>query len=366
MEQRIYYQIKSMQRATMEPMSTEQQTMNDNRDDEDASFIDTGTSDTKASTSINTNITSENNTNMLIQSEASMYDMMDDGNEQLPPDHYLLRNDWSPPELPFNFPPMPPLLPPNEFPPMPPLPPMQMHMPPLLVQTTTETTPPIARNFSHLSFEGGQSNTYSPSLDDFLPVDMHLDHSTIGGLHSDRNVPSLGISHPSSVCLPSLDETQCFAGNNAMQDANYSTPAAKFASVQNTTDEDQYDYAFSLSEAAMEMSDDDIAPGIDAAAKKAPLLSPWSQKFIELQMYKAQHGDCDVKQTEGKLGYWVNKQRNEKKLLDDGKPSQMTPQRMRLLTKIGFKWPEPRVQIWDKHFNELVAYKNRVRIAIHR
>ena len=92
-----------------------------------------------------------------------------------------------------------------------------------------------------------------------------------------------------------------------MQDANYSTPAAKFASVQNTTDEDQYDYAFSLSEAAMEMSDDDIAPGIDAAAKKAPLLSPWSQKFIELQMYKAQHGDCDVKQTEGKLGYWVNK-----------------------------------------------------------
>lgn len=64
--------------------------------------------------------------------------------------------------------------------------------------------------------------------------------------------------------------------------------------------------------------------------------------------------------------FTIEQQRNEKKLLDDGKPSQMTPQRMRLLTKIGFKWPEPRVQIWDKHFNELVAYKNRVRIAIHR
>ena len=298
-----------MQRATVEPMSTEQQTMNDNRDDDNVKMpFYRYEHHTKASSSITTTTNEKNNnTNMLIQSESSMYDMMDDGNEQLPPDHYLLRNDWSPPELSINdFPPMPPL-PPHDFPPMPPLPPMHMPLPPLLVQSTTETTPPIARNFSHLSFEGGESNTYSPSLDDFLPADMHLDHSTIGGLHSDRNVPSLGISHPSSVCLPSLDETQCFAGNNAMQDANYSTPAAKFASVQNTTDEDQYDYAFSLSEAAMEMSDDDIAPGIDAAAKKAPLLSPWSQKFIELQMYKAQHGDCDVKQTEGKLGYWVNK-----------------------------------------------------------
>jgi hypothetical protein len=59
----------------------------------------------------------------------------------------------------------------------------------------------------------------------------------------------------------------------------------------------------------------------------------------------------------------IAQQRNEKKLLDDGKVSHMTPERVRLLTKIGFKWPEPRVQIWDKHFNELVEYKRTVRTA---
>ncbi|KAL7429044.1 hypothetical protein ACHAXH_003806 [Discostella pseudostelligera] len=315
---------------------------------------------------------------MLLQSEESMYEMMDDGNEQLPPDHYLLHNDWSPPEMSIDdFSPMPPL-PPNDFLPMSPLPPMQM--PPLLVQSTTETTPPIPQTFSNLSFEGESTklNTYSPSLDEFLPADNnmhHFDHSTVGDVQSDRNVPSLGISHPSSVCLPSLDEhheyfpstfgnnepsTQYFSGSNAMQEAIYSTPTTTYASLQNTTDANLFENAFSLTEAEMA---DDIAPGVYATTT-APLLSPsveeddrWSQKFKDLQEYKAKHGNCDVKQTEGKLGYWVNKQRNEKKLLDDGKVSHMTPERVRLLTKIGFKWPEPRVQIWDKHFNELVEYK---------
>lgn len=319
------------QRATMEPIVSTEQTMNDDSDDDNVKMPALNmqaSSGTKASASI-TNIKSDqNNTNMLLQSEESMYEMMDDGNEQLPPDHYLLHNDWSPPEMSIDdFPPMPPL-PPNDFLPMSPLPPMQM--PPLLVQSTTETTPPIPQTFSNLSFEGESTklNTYSPSLDEFLPADNnmhHFDHSTVGDVQSDRNVPSLGISHPSSVCLPSLDEhheyfpstfgnnepsTQYFSGSNAMQEAIYSTPTTTYASLQNTTDANLYENAFSLTEAEMA---DDIAPGVYATTT-APLLSPsveeddrWSQKFKDLQEYKAKHGNCDVKQTEGKLGYWVNK-----------------------------------------------------------
>ena len=40
----------------------------------------------------------------------------------------------------------------------------------------------------------------------------------------------------------------------------------------------------------------------------------------------------------------------------------MTPERMRLLDSIGFRWPEPRGEaLWNRHFSELVEYKNMVR-----
>jgi hypothetical protein len=51
----------------------------------------------------------------------------------------------------------------------------------------------------------------------------------------------------------------------------------------------------------------------------------------------------------------------EKKKLDEGKVSNMTPERIQLLEGIDFKWGEVKGQAaWEKRYSELVAFKNKV------
>jgi len=39
----------------------------------------------------------------------------------------------------------------------------------------------------------------------------------------------------------------------------------------------------------------------------------WDTVFSELEQHQQEHGDCNVPQREGKLGYWVNSQRTSQK-----------------------------------------------------
>ena len=49
----------------------------------------------------------------------------------------------------------------------------------------------------------------------------------------------------------------------------------------------------------------------------------WMAKFQELKSYKAKHGHCNVPQSAGKLGSWVNTQRAQDELLRNGQQSYM-------------------------------------------
>ena len=91
----------------------------------------------------------------------------------------------------------------------------------------------------------------------------------------------------------------------------------------------------------------------------------WQTRFEELKEYKTKFGNCDVPQKYSpnqRLGSWVNKQRNEYNNRKAGKKSQMTNYRIDQLNSIDFRWAEPKGQkLWDKRFNELKQYKEKVR-----
>jgi Helicase associated domain len=55
----------------------------------------------------------------------------------------------------------------------------------------------------------------------------------------------------------------------------------------------------------------------------------------------------------------VNKQRMEKKFLDEGHKTSMTPSKLRALEEVGFTWAKRKGQpSWDKRFRELLQYKD--------
>lgn len=95
------------------------------------------------------------------------------------------------------------------------------------------------------------------------------------------------------------------------------------------------------------------------------------ESYLEqLKQYKAIHNHCNVPQTQGKLGVWVNTQRKNYKLLrDDGvvhckdgktrkKKSSLTPKRMQDLLDIGFNFQTTPKLSWEERVEELRKYKD--------
>ena len=92
----------------------------------------------------------------------------------------------------------------------------------------------------------------------------------------------------------------------------------------------------------------------------SPGMDGWMTKFNLLKKYKDEHdGCCDVPQKEPILGSWVNKQRMEKKKLDEGTKTSLTKQRLELLVSIDFQWAKSKGQeSWERRFKELLEFKS--------
>ena len=63
---------------------------------------------------------------------------------------------------------------------------------------------------------------------------------------------------------------------------------------------------------------------------------PWENRFNELVQYKAKYGDCNFPTNAGKLGTWVNHQRQRYK------KGKLPQDRIDQLESIGFDWTPPR------------------------
>lgn len=89
----------------------------------------------------------------------------------------------------------------------------------------------------------------------------------------------------------------------------------------------------------------------------------WFKRFEELKDYKVKNGDCNVPQKyheNPSLGIWVNKQRSEYKMFQEGEKSSMTNERQQLLESIGFQWAKQKGQtVWDAKFQLLKEYKSK-------
>eukprot|EP00522_Entomoneis_paludosa_P008032 CAMPEP_0172450904 /NCGR_PEP_ID=MMETSP1065-20121228/9094_1 /TAXON_ID=265537 /ORGANISM="Amphiprora paludosa, Strain CCMP125" /LENGTH=689 /DNA_ID=CAMNT_0013202751 /DNA_START=70 /DNA_END=2139 /DNA_ORIENTATION=+ len=97
----------------------------------------------------------------------------------------------------------------------------------------------------------------------------------------------------------------------------------------------------------------------------------WIERFEELKLFKAEFGHCNVpcrktivrngRNKWFKLACWVGAQRTEHRKLREGRWSYLTPERVRILTLIGFVWeaaPSHQVTLpFDERVAQLAEYK---------
>jgi hypothetical protein len=95
----------------------------------------------------------------------------------------------------------------------------------------------------------------------------------------------------------------------------------------------------------------------------AAALQVWYSRLNDLWDYKKINGDCLVPQKytpNPSLGIWVNKQRMEKKALDERRKSSMTDGKEQALEEVGFVWAKRKGQAsWDEKYRDLRRYCQR-------
>lgn len=80
-------------------------------------------------------------------------------------------------------------------------------------------------------------------------------------------------------------------------------------------------------------------------ATRDPRHVPWEVRFQELLEFKKKQGDCLVPigyKGNIQLSNWVSTQRQEYKLMKDGRPTRLTKERIQLLENAGFVWEAQR------------------------
>jgi glutaredoxin len=92
--------------------------------------------------------------------------------------------------------------------------------------------------------------------------------------------------------------------------------------------------------------------------------TPWEQRLQELAAYKEANGNTLVPQvfpSNKQLGFWVQTQRIQFKLLQDGKKSAMTEEHIKSLNELDFVWRDVKGSEtstpWEQRLQELAAYK---------
>jgi hypothetical protein len=105
--------------------------------------------------------------------------------------------------------------------------------------------------------------------------------------------------------------------------------------------------------------------GFDWGTSKTDLESIWSKRFQQLSEFKVQFGHCLVPReyaANPKLGRWVNNQRRNYSLHQEGNSSCLTTERIRELESIGFDWGTRRIDvapIWSVSFQQLCEFKEQ-------
>ena len=98
--------------------------------------------------------------------------------------------------------------------------------------------------------------------------------------------------------------------------------------------------------------------------EKSVIGGKWYQRFQELVQFKKKYGHFNVplncKELK-QLAFWVSNQRQFCKKLREGKPTQLTRERIELLDEVGFGWcmDRKREEKWRQRYEELKQYKKQ-------
>jgi hypothetical protein len=83
----------------------------------------------------------------------------------------------------------------------------------------------------------------------------------------------------------------------------------------------------------------------------------WDESYQQLVEFCSQHGHANVPaNAEESLSWWVQTQRREYKSYKEAKRSQMTPERIERLNKLGFVW-DYQEAVWLEHYKDLCRYR---------
>jgi len=85
----------------------------------------------------------------------------------------------------------------------------------------------------------------------------------------------------------------------------------------------------------------------------------WRARYLELAHYRERFGNCHIPYDwtpNRPLSQWVKRQRHQRRLKKEGKHSNLTEEREKLLDDLGFIW-DSRAANWEERFDELVLFK---------
>lgn len=85
---------------------------------------------------------------------------------------------------------------------------------------------------------------------------------------------------------------------------------------------------------------------------------PFGSWFEALQLYKEKNGHCNVPQSEGPLGWWVNRMRYKMKLESQGEETTLQHHHVERLNSIGFVW-DMLEWTWNENYKALKQHKDQ-------
>ena len=88
----------------------------------------------------------------------------------------------------------------------------------------------------------------------------------------------------------------------------------------------------------------------------------WNTRYNELQEFVNKYKHAWVPGTMPVLGVWVQNQRRQMLIKEEGKPSTLTPERIRLLNQVEFLWKPQMIRLtpWETFYQQLQEFQNNV------
>ena len=171
---------------------------------------------------------------------------------------------------------------------------------------------------------------------DMLSVELHSYHAGSAGV--------LGCQQ-AQLQQPTLQGTSSSATTNASGAATSATTSAAASS--------------SVASVDISTNDEDVDPANNDMKIHPYQHERWMERYRDLVSFYEEKGHCNVPyvyKAKPVLGQWVKRQRHQYKLREQGQHSNLTEDRVKMLSLLGFLW-DSHGAAWEEKFCELCEFR---------